>query len=196
MEHKTIKKKLKTEKKKSKKKEKEQDLLGLDEEKDEVEEVAGTGSAKLSQVLCSDENLQISFSPADCKVNNGSCSVPLTIINLGEQKCKELNLTLTDEYSLTKSMKPGEEKTKTVLVPVVGEDKVSISATLAYKVKKEMSLKFSLTLPATAWLTGAAADTEQMAELLMSGQLAFMHSASVQGEYSLKVNITFNSITK
>ncbi|XP_023339973.1 AP-3 complex subunit delta-1 [Eurytemora carolleeae] len=191
VEHKTFKKKHKTEKKKSKKKEKEQereqDLLGLDEDEKEQEiEQPGTGLVKLSQVLCSDENLQVSYSPSECKVTNGACSVPLTITNLGDDKCKELNLTLNDEYSLTKSLKPGEEKTKTVVVPVEGEMILSIPAILDYRLKKERKLEFSLTLPATAWLTGAASDTEQMAELLMSGQLAFMLSASIHGEYSIK----------
>ena len=192
VEHKTFKKKHKSEKKKSKKKEKEQereqDLLGLDEdEKEEEIEQPGKGLVKLSQILCSDENLQVSYSPSECKITNGACSVPLTITNLGDEKCKELNLTLTDEYSLTKSLKPGEEKTKTVLVPVEGEMTLSIPAILEYRLKKERKLEFSLTLPASAWLTGAATDTEQMAELLMSGQLAFMLSASIHGEYSIKV---------
>ena len=37
--------------------------------------------------------------PEDCKISGGSCSLPLNIANIGDDKCKELSITFQVRYT-------------------------------------------------------------------------------------------------
>jgi len=205
VEHKPHKKKNKSDKKKKSKKKREgeeeggyeQDLLGLDpapeEEQQPMEEElqaedlvpASAAVGKLCKIIASNDHLQVSMVPEDCKITGGSCSLPLNIANIGDDKCKELSITFQDEYVLTKSLKSGSEKTKTILLPMAEDEmevQLQLKGILSYTIKKEKSLEVLVDIPASAWLTSAPLSEEGLAELLISGQLSFMLSKQIQSK--------------
>jgi len=181
-EHKSHKKKHKAEKKhkKSKKKDRgEEDLLGLGEVLEEEEEKP---VVKLSKILCSDSSVQVSLLPSDIRLLGTDISIPLTLTSLTDSKVKNMSLDLVEEFELTKTLKPGTEKTKTIVLTLDQDNpQVVVAGNLNYVVGDQaVNLPLSLTLPSTIWLQSCSMSPDDLGELLISGQLSFMLARKMQ----------------
>merc|ERR1719354_409496 len=190
--HVSHKKKKKSEKKSKKSKKekhapKEDDLLGLD---DPVQEQSADPKLTTSsvQVIGSDAILQVSLVPASVQITDSGFTVQITVDNTSQQKVKDINLLVgEEEFGLTASLKPGSNKTKTVIIGMTNlQPGTPIQANLNYKENEERSIELCLVLPATAWLQDSSIEDEIFAELLVSGKLEFMLSKQIQTSLNIQ----------
>lgn len=164
----------------------EADLLGL-----EAETVASA-----ARVLAADENIQVCYLAGECGVVDSIYNLSLTAISLVQEKCKDVRLAGScGELSFTRSLKPGAQKVKTLAFPVeTYQDRKLVGEVLYSLGGQERSICLEADLPLAAWLTPATISGEEMAELLVSGQLAFMLarpatcSTSLQGTLDTLTN--------
>jgi len=208
-QHISHKKKKKSEKKSKKsKKEKhgskhddgEEDLLGLDEPAPQssdlspahvmTEPIAGADVDDTAsvQVIGSDDKVQVSVMPASINISNDTITIQITVTNTSDDKLKELNLTIgEDEFALTKSLKTGAHKTKTVMATVQNLlPSSNIQASLTYYQNEETTIQLQFVLPVTAWLHMSSIGNEEFAELLIGGKLVFMLAKQIQTKLSLQ----------
>ena len=174
VEHKSHKKK-KDKKKKSSKAEPAQpdeDLLGL--------AAAAAPSPTSSLTVWSSDSLLLSLEPGSCRVQGHLLSCSLTVTNMSQGKLQGVRVARDGlpPCSLAKSLKPGVAKSKAVSLQVGEGRPSSLPLSLSWEGGEPMAC--SLPLPASSWLMAIppALDTEQYAELLLSGALS--HSLAVQ----------------
>jgi len=187
VEHKVHKKKKKSKKSSKNVTNGEADLLGL------VSEATNGVSEEEFKVIGQSENLKVEIESSSCNISDNSLTCSISITNIGSSKISNIKFSPTNNPTpvqtlLTKSLKPGVSKNKSVKVALEeGVRSVSITACVSSEGLADLSCQ--LELPFSTWLVAANMDSESFAELLIGGQLSFM-----QAKKLTSASLSFSSV--
>jgi len=174
VEHKVHKKK-----KKSKKSSKvvtngEADLLGL------ASEVTNGVSEEEFKVIGLSENMKVELDMSSCNISENHLICSISITNISSSKISSVKfspsgISAPEQTVLTKSLKAGASKNKSLKVPLQdGVRSLTITACISSEGLDDISCQ--LQVPFSSWLTAVSMDSESFAELLIGGQLSFMQA--------------------
>merc|ERR1719394_927761 len=167
VEHKVHKQKKKKKSKKSSKTTAEEDLLGLSLD-------VNTNNESVSNILLigTNDNIKVEVNKTEATIKEVKLQMNVTFTNIGSDKLSQVSICPTNITSpvtsqhITKSLKPGISKTKSVEIPIEAGVR-GINFDLCVSCEGLPDLSCQLQLPTSVWLVETTADTETFAELLL-----------------------------
>lgn len=181
------KKKSKDEKKEKKKKSKHKsknvdDLLGLE---------TGLESITIAscRVISSDEHIQVQFQPGSASLLPNAAAVSIEVLNTGDTDLEDVKVELEDgcnpsqaSIEVSSPISPGAVSTQLLrFSPSSCSTPLLVTGRIAYTVDNvPASLNIDLTIPASAAINANDISNEDLAQLLVGGQLSSQSSRQVQ----------------
>merc|ERR1712012_1475499 len=127
----------------------------------------------------------VEVSKTEGTIEKDKLQMNVTVTNVGSEKLSQVSVCPTNITSppvtsqhITKSLKPGVSKTKSVEIPLEPGVR-TINFDLCLSCEGLPDLQCHLQLPTSIWLVTTSADTETFAELLLGGSLSFMQSKQI-----------------